>query len=253
DLGDIVRFRLGHMTVHLISHPDYIKHVLITHAQNYNKDTRSSARIRSITGPGLLTSNGDFWLQQRRLMQPAFQAQKVGPFTDLMTTATASMLKRWDRVADQGQSIDVASEMMRLTYTIVGKALFGADVSTDIDKVEQAAGLVMEHAWQRLERIVDLPDSIPTPGNRRFRQALRTIDATVYRIIAERPRPGKKAPDLLSILLHRRDEETGQGMSDEQLRNETITLLLAGHETTANALTWTWYLLSQHPGVARRL
>jgi cytochrome P450 len=251
--GDVVRFRLGPMIVHLLSHPDHVKHVLLTNQHNYNKDTRSSSKIRSITGPGLLTSNGDFWLAQRRLMQPAFQQQRVAGFLNIMIGATEAMLKRWQIHADQGKPVDIASEMMRLTYTVVGKALFGADVSTDIDRVEQAAAIVMAHVWRRLEKILDIPECIPISANLRFRRALATIDQIVYRIIQERYQSREQPGDLLSILLHRRDEETGKGMSDEQLRNETITLLLAGHETTANALTWTWYLLSQHPSVAQRL
>lgn len=251
--GDVVRFRLGPLIVHMVSHPDHIKHVLVTNQHNYNKDTRSSSRIRSITGPGLLTSNGDFWLQQRRLMQPAFHPQRLAAFGSIMTTATAAMLTRWQQHADRGEPLDVASEMMRLTYTIVGKALFGTDVTADSEPVEEAAGLVMEHAYHRLETILDLPEWLPTPRNRRFRTALQTIDRVVYRIIEERQRSPLQAQDLLSLLLHRRDDDTGKGMSDQQLRNETITLLLAGHETTANALTWTWYVLARHPHVASRV
>jgi cytochrome P450 len=251
--GDVVRFRLGPMLIHLVSHPDQVRHVLVTNQHNYNKATRSSSKIESITGTSLLTANGDFWLQQRRLMQPAFLPQQIGGFLDIMTEATADVLKRWQHRAAGGQPLDIASEMMRLTYTIVGTALFGADVTDDIEVVERAATIVMGATWRRLEKIIELPEWFPTRRHRRFRQALRQIDEVVHRI-SHAGRQGESAPtNLLSLLLHGRDEATGQGMTAQQLRNETITLLLAGHETTANALTWTWYLLSRHPEVARRL
>jgi cytochrome P450 len=253
DFGDVVRFRLGPMVVHLVSHPDHISHVLLTCRDHYNKDTRSSAKIRSITGEGLLTSNGAFWLRQRRLMQPAFSPQRLACFTDVMTQSTAQMLQRWSREAKAGRPVDVASQMMALTFTIVGKALFGADLGGEADTVERCSTVILEHTWGRLERLIELPGWFPTPGRRRFRQALQALDKIVHRLIAERRRDGSGSNDLLALLLERCDEETQQRMTDDQLRNETLTLLLAGHETTANALTWTWYLLSKHPEVRRRL
>src|SRR5437899_4829226 len=136
--GDVVRFRLGSMVIHLVSHPDQIKHVLVTNQINYDKNTRSSAKIRAATGLGLLTSNGDFWLRQRRLTQPGLQARQLPNFTAIMTGTTAAMLERWQVHAASGKPLDVASEMMRLTCTIVGKALFGADISPDIEVIERA-------------------------------------------------------------------------------------------------------------------
>jgi cytochrome P450 len=247
--GDIVRFRLGRTIVHLVAHPDHIQHVLLTQQHNYDKDTRSSAKIRSVTGDGLLTSNGAFWLRQRRLMQPIFSPLRVASFFGIMTEATAATLDRWTRIPTP--TLDVASEMMRLTCTIVAKALFGADVTPDLDQIEQSATVLMEHAWHRLERFVDLPMFVPTPGNRRYHKALRQLDEIVQRIIARR-RLFAQTDDLLTMLLRGKDDESGQSMSDVHVRNETITLLLSGHETTANSLTWTWYLLSQHPAIAQR-
>jgi cytochrome P450 len=251
--GDVVRFRLGPMIVHLVSHPDHIRHVLLTRHDIYNKDTRSSAKIRSITGEGLLTSNGDFWLRQRRLMQPTFSPQRLTRFIDVMTESTARMLERWNKRAEEEQPLDIASEMMALTFTIVGKALFGADLGGDAEIVEDASTKILEHTWRRLEKLIELPEWFPSRANRRFRRGLQALDEIVHRLIAERRRSGETANDLLALLLQRCDEETGQRMTDEQLRNETLTLLLAGHETSANALSWTWYLLSKHPVVRRRL
>jgi cytochrome P450 len=246
EFGDVVRFRLGPMLIHLMSHPDHIKQVLVTHQHNYNKATRSSAKIAGITGEGLLTNNGDAWLRPRRLMQPVFNAQRLVAYTDLMIEATDRMLDTWQARAASGQPLDVSSEMTRLTCTIVARALLGADVSGDIDEVERSATAVMEHTWRRLERLVDPPLWLPTPGNLRFRRAKRRLDRIVHRLIGERrERPAPN--DLLTLLLKARDDDTGGGLSERQLHNETITLLLAGHETTANAMSWTWYLLARHP------
>ncbi len=249
DFGDVVRFHLGPMVIHLVSHPDYIKQVLVTHQHLYNKDTRSSSKIVGITGPGLLTSNGDAWLRQRRLMQPVFNAQRLLAYTDLIVAATDRMLDGWQARADARRPIDVASEMTRLTCGIIARVLLGADLSADIDDVERSTTIVMEHTWRRLQRIIDPPLWLPTPANSRFRAAKRRLDEIVFRLIAER-RGGPPKNDLLALLLKARDDGaggTGGGMSEEQLHNETITLLLAGHETTANALSWTWYLLACHP------
>jgi cytochrome P450 len=251
--GDIVRFRLGPFVIHLVAHPEHIKYVLLTNQHNYNKDTRSTAKIRGVTGEGLLTSNGDVWRRQRRMSQPVFQAQRLNAFTEIMTGATAAMLRRWRDDYKPGQPLDIASEMMRLTCAIVARALLGADLSGDLDDIEDAATAVMEHTYQRLEAVVDLPPWCPTPRNRRFRRALAQLDQIVCRVLHERQQGPADSANLLSLLLHSRDEETGQGMSAAQLRNEAITLLLAGHETTANTLTWTWYLLSRHPSVARQV
>jgi cytochrome P450 len=250
--GDIVRFRLGPNVVHLVANPADIEHVLLARHENYDKQTRSSAKIRSVTGQGLLTTSGDFWLRQRRLTQPVFARERLGAFLGIMTSATAATLERWDRLARRGESLDVASEMMRLTCTIVAKALLGVDVAADLDTIETSAAVLMAHAWRRLERIVDPGVRLPTPANLRFRRALARLDAIVDRIINQRRAADRGGNDLLTMLLSRTDDETGQSMSDAELRNETITLLLAGHETTANALTWTWYLLARHDWAARR-
>jgi enediyne biosynthesis protein E7 len=245
DFGDLVRFHLGPMVIHLATHPDHVKQVLVTHQHHYNKDTRSSAKIVDVTGAGLLTSNGDAWLRQRRLLQPVFNALRLAAFTDLIAEATDHMLDRWQAHAAAGQPVDVSSEMTRLTCTIVARILLGADVSRDIAEVEESTTAVMAHTWRRLERIIDVPLWVPTPANLRFRNARRRLDNIVYRLIDER-RGDVARDDLLSRLLKARDDSNG-GMSEVQLHHETITLLLAGHETTANALGWTWYLLARNP------
>jgi cytochrome P450 len=251
--GDVFRCHLGPEVIHLVARPEHIDHVLLTNQHNYNKDTRSSSKISSITDVGLLTSNGAHWLRQRRLMQPVFQPRHISRFVDIMTSTTSAMLERWQPIAERGQAFDVESEMMRLTCTIVAQALLGADVSSDIGTIEQSATVLMERAWSRLERIVDFPTSWPTPQNLRFRRARRQLDEIVWRIIHERRQSGQKSEDLLTLLLWRKDGETGAVMSDQEIRNETVTLLLAGHETTANSLAWTWYCLSRFPEIAQRV
>jgi cytochrome P450 len=246
EFGDVVRFRLGPMLIHLVSHPDHIKQVLVTHQNGYNKDTRSSSKIVGITGEGLLTSNGDAWLRQRRLMQPVFNAQSLAGYTGVIAEVTDRMLDAWEACLAAGQAVEVASQMTRLTCTIVARILLGADVSGDIEAVERSATILVRHTWRRLERILDLPLWMPTPENLQFRAARHQLDQIVFRLIAER-RSGEPRADLLALLLKARDDVTGRGMTEKQLHNETLTLLLAGHETTANALSWTWFLLSQHP------
>lgn len=249
--GDVVRFRLGPMVVHLVAHPDLIREVLQERDEDYDKETRSSSKIRGMTGLGLLTASGELWRRQRRLIQPAFRPAAVASFAGRMTEAAEAMLERWESHA--GRPFDLASEMMRLTYTIAGRTLFSADVSGDADEVEEAVAVLLAHTYRRLQYLVDPPPWLPTPGNLRFRRARRAVDRVVYRILAQRRKEEGEPRDLIARLLRERDEETGEGMSDEQLRNETLTLLLAGHETTANALAWTFHLLACHPEIQERL
>jgi cytochrome P450 len=255
--GDVVRFRLGPQVVHLLNHPDHVQHVLQRHAANYDKRTRSTGFIRGVTGESLLTANGDYWQRQRRLIQPAFHRQHIAGFLGPMVEATQAMLDRWSRRDPSAGPLDVAAEMSRLTYLIVGRTLFSADVGRDADTIHASMQIVLPHTFDRLGRVWNWPDWVPTPANRRFRQALRQVDQTVYRLIAEHRRvlaeTGTAPPDLLGLLLQVRDESTGEGLSDAQLRNETTTFLLAGHETTANTLTWTFHLLGQHPEIARQV
>jgi cytochrome P450 len=243
--GDIVRFRLGPTVVHLLAHPDHIRDVLIDRQPNYDKATRSSGRIRRVTGPGLLTSNGDFWLRQRRLMQPAFHSRQIAAFVDVMTSATAAMLEAWRPRIARGDAIDIPSEMMRLTCTIVARALLGADLEGELGAIEQAATDVMAFVYRDIERTVPTPSWWPAADRKAFDRALAMLDALVHRIIDDRLRaPGD---DLVSLLIAAADADPHDHMTREQVRNEVLTLLLAGHETTANSLVWIWHLLGGHP------
>jgi cytochrome P450 len=251
--GDVVRFKLGPHVIHLINHPDHVEHVLVQNQANYDRATRSAAQIALVCGQSLLTTSGAIWLRERRLVQPALQHRSIGAFVSVMTSATSAMLDRWSNHARDGRPLDVASELSRLTYTIVGKALFGADVSRDADVVEHALATLLDLTYARLERLVNFPLWVPSPGNRRFHEARLAIDRVVYRIINERRERHEDQADLLAHLLRAVEDGDSRGMTSTQLRNETLTLLLSGHETTASALSWTWFLLATHPEIERRL
>jgi enediyne biosynthesis protein E7 len=250
--GDIVRCRLGPQVVHLLNHPDHVGQVLQNRAANYDKHTRSSAAIRAVTGESLLTCNGEAWKRQRRMDQPAFHHRQIIGFARQMTTAIDNVIQSW-----QGRLVlDISSEMARLTYSIVGQTLFSFNTGEDATTVEKAMRVILPHVFGRLGNLINWPDKLPTPANRRFHRSLAEVDEVVYRVIAQHRRAqadGNPDTDLLSMLMSVRDSETGAALDDTQLRNETITFLLAGHETTANALTWTFYLISRHPEVEKRL
>ena len=250
--GDVVRCRLGPQVVHLLNHPDHVEQVLQKRSANYDKHTRSSAAIRAVTGDSLLTCNGETWKRQRRMDQPAFHHRQIAGFAEQMTAATEAMLRSW-----QGRpELDISSEMARLTYSIVGQTLFSFDTGEDAATVEKAMRVILPHVFGRLGNLINWPDWFPTPANRRFHRSLAEVDEVVYRIIDQHRQAqadGIPDADLLSMLMRDPRRETGAGLDDSQLRNETITFLLAGHETTANALTWTFYLLSRHPEVEQRL
>ena len=250
EFGDVVRLKLV-LYVHLLNHPDHVKHVLQDANASYKKDLMYD-RMRPLVGNGLLTSEGDFWRRQRRLAQPAFHKQRLAGFAETMRACTASALDGWAAHARTGEPIDAAAEMMALALRIVGKTLFSADLGGDARDVGAALGTALEVTNERFQQIFVLP-KLPTKMNRRFNAAMKVLDGVVGRVIAERRASGQEHPDLLSMLMSARDEETGEAMDDAQLRDELMTLFLAGHETTANALSWTFFLLSKSPQVQERL
>lgn len=250
--GNVVAVRFLIWPTYMIFHPQDVKHVLQENHRNYSKDTYLIHFLRPLLGRGLFSNDGQSWLHQRRLMQPAFHRKQLAAFGTLMTSATESLLEGWQQAVTHHQPLDVAVEMMRLTLRIVGHALFSIDLSDETDTVGQAFTALMTPFMDYIYHPVP-PLGFPTPRNRRIQQSIRTLDRVVQEIITEHRRLGADKGDLLSMLLLARDEETGEGMNDRQVRDEVMTLLLAGHETTSNALTWTWYLLSQHPDAEKRL
>ena len=254
DYGDVVRMRtLPGFHWHLVSHPAGVERVLQTNQQNYPKGKLFNKPLGLLVGQGLLTSEGEFWRRQRRLAQPAFHRQRINALGETMTAATERMLERWREFERDGRPFDLAAETTRLTLQIAGLTLFGVDLSDAASRVGSALRVAFEHLNYRMMYPWALPEVIPTRRNRRFLRARRLLDEVVYDVIRERRRRDEDAGDLLSMLLLARDEETGEGMSDEQLRDEVMTILIAGHETGAAALAWAWYMLARHEEVEGKL
>jgi cytochrome P450 len=252
--GDLVRFQAGPVTAFFANHPESVKHILQDNHHNYSKDTIQYNSLATITGKGLLTSDEPGWMSQRRLIQPAFSRPRLGVLGKLVAEASLPVLARWQAAAESNQVLDVDGEMMRLALEVVGKALFSIDLSRDAARLTAAVLAALDHIIRRARDLLVWPDALPTPDNLRFRAALRMLDEAVYTLIAQRRQMGEaQTDDLLGMLLLSRDAETGQVLSDRQVRDEVITMLIAGHETVASALTWSWYLLSLHPQVRTRL
>lgn len=248
DHGDVVRFRVGPLVTHLVNHPEHVSRVLQAPSRSYDKQTRSTAAIAAICAESLLTATGPAWETRRRLIQPSFHRARLGALAAAMADCIEARLAQWR----PGTTLDVASEMMHLTFVIVGRTVLGADVSGDAGAVESEVGRLLADVFARWGQPVPVPRWLPTPGNRRFARDLAAVDGVVARIIAghRRAAPGD---DLLSMLMAARDAESGAAFTDAELRHETVTMLLAGHETTASAVAWTLALLAQHPEAAARV
>jgi cytochrome P450 len=234
----VARYRAGAEQAYLVSDPELIKHVLADNAANYTKDTAVNRVFKNAVADGLLTSEGTFWRHQRKLMQPAFRRERLAVLGGLVTETTGAMLMRWKAVADSDSVVEVSEEMSALTMQTTAKALFGADISGEVEEVGRkiAAALTI----------------LVSPERAEFQQAYEQLDSLVAAIVDERMRVPSDSIDLLSMLMEAKDD-TGEGMPRRQLLDEIITLLLAGYETTANSLGWTWYLLSRNPKALRRM
>jgi cytochrome P450 len=249
EYGDLAYLRMAGEHLFIASDLGVIRDVLVTHNQNFHK-SRGLERIKILLGEGLLTSEDAFHLRQRRLMQPAFHRDRIAAYASTMVTYADRVRRGWT----PGSTIDVAREMSRLTLLIVGKTLFDADVESQARDVGDAMSGLMDSFWTLMLPFGETLQRLPLPHIRRGRKARERLDAIIYGIIRERRANLGDRGDLLSmLLLAQDDEDKGLGMTDRQVRDEAMTIFLAGHETTANALTWTWYLLSQSPEVERRL
>jgi cytochrome P450 len=244
--GDLVHFRLGPQNAYVISNPEWIKDILITNQSNFTK-SRMLERAKVLLGEGLLTSEAEFHKRQRRLVQPAFHRDRLIGYGAAMAECAAQCRDRWSA----GERFDVSREMNRLTLAIVARTLFSADVSSEADEIGSALTEVLGLFEMVLMPFSEWIEKLPLPSVRRFEKARARLDQTIYRMIAERRASGEDKGDLLSMLLLAQDEDAST-MTDKQVRDEALTLFLAGHETTANALTWTWYLLSQNPEAEAR-
>ena len=252
--GDIVRLELPkNKFVYSIANPESIQHVMQMNNQNYTKGER--IKITSpLIGNGLFASEGDFWRRQRRMMQPAFHRRKIDLLAGEMVIAIQEMLDRWDKFADRKIVIDMQPEMMGLTMEVVTRTLFTSSLLPDeIAELGKQITFLLDVITERGQAYFPIGEKIPTAKNRRFDEGIATIDKIIYRIIEERRQSQDMGSDLLSMMLEARDEDTGEGMDDKQLRDELVTMFLAGHETTAIALSWSIALISLHPTVRRNL
>jgi cytochrome P450 len=247
--GDVALFRIGRRRLYLVSHPDLVRDIFVTHHRNFTK-SYALQRARVLLGQGLLTSEGEFHLRQRRLAQPAFHRDRVAAMAATMARIAGETADGWRH----GMEVDAGAEMNRMTLAIAGETLMGAQVKEEADEIRRALTDALG-LFNRLHNpFGELLDKLPVPGTIRMRRARERLDATIYGAIAQRRASGEDRDDLLGMLLASRDEEgDGGGMTDEQLRDELLTLFLAGHETTANALGWCWHLLAQHPDAEARL
>jgi cytochrome P450 len=249
EYGDLVYFRVLRQHMYLVNHPEYVREILVANQGNFIK-SRALQRAKVLLGEGLLTSEGQHHLRQRRLVQPAFHRERLAGYASAMSECAVRWRERWQA----GSTLDVSTEMPHLTLSVVAKTLFNADVESEASEIGAAMTTVLQMFRLLLMPFSEYMEKLPLPYVRRFEKARARLDGTIYGLIRERRKSGEDTGDLLSMLLFAQDDEKAEEkvdarMNDEEVRDEALTLFLAGHETTANALTWTWYLLSQHPEV----
>jgi cytochrome P450 len=259
--GDIVRMRFAHRWSYAVFQPDYVGRILVDNNRNYKRNDFGNNLLKLVTGENLVTSDGEFWRKQRRLMQPAFHRKRIEGFSQMMTAAAADMLERWAQIP-AGQPLYIDQEMMQVTLRVVGEALFSADLTGDAQGLGRVITAGSEYFAYRLKHVFAPPLWMPTRRNRAYKRASAAAADIVPRMIAARrqeiARHGSadqtgRAYDLMDLLLEARYEDTGEGMDDQQLTTEIQTMIGAGHETTSNTLTWTLYLLGEHPAVETKL
>jgi len=246
--GDFVGFKMLNRQMFFANHPDYIRDVLVTQNSKFAKG-RALEKAKRILGSGLLTSEGEVHQRQRRLVLPAFHRQRIASYGTVMVDHALRAANRWE----DGKTVDISQELTRLTLGIVAKTLFDADVGKQADEIGEAMTVILEMFNLLMYPFAELLEKLPLPMVRRYESMRSRLDSTIYQIINERRNSGADRNDLLSMLLLAQDEEDGATMTDVQVRDEAMTLFLAGHETTANALSWTFYLLSQNPGAESKL
>ncbi|VAW97606.1 hypothetical protein MNBD_GAMMA21-2152 [hydrothermal vent metagenome] len=248
DFGDLVKFRVAHLQYYSLNHPDFAKHVLISNKDNYEKDGRSSKQIRLLAGQSLLTDNGDSWYHKRRLLQNTFRLDTVKKFKDVVVSESNLLLDSWRNL---NGPIDIHSAMMHLTYQVIGKSLLSEDLTHTTNQVATSMDVSLLHLYKRIFGLA-FPLSIPTAGNLRFVRERKQLHHIVDKILMQRDvNVDHGSDDLLDKMIQAQQSE--DLFDSTWLRDEVVTLLLAGHETTANALTWVWYLLAQHPDVEQQV
>ncbi len=252
--NDFIEVRLLFHRFVLVNEPDFIEHILVTNHRNYEKGRLTRQTLQPALGNSLLISEGDSWRRQRRIIAPAFHHWHLAKAADVMVRRARQRVERWRMPCESGEHLDIAHEMMSLTMEIVAEALFSSEIADSIAGLGRAVTTVIESlGTPNPLDILGFPEWFPRWRSQRTRSALARPDRMIYDIIATRRATQGVSDDLLGLLLSARDEKTGEGMTDTQLRDEVVTFFAAGHETTALALTWTLYLLSRHPGIERTL
>jgi len=254
DYGDLVSFRLVTRQFYLFSHPRLIEQALIKQSDVFVKTyhPKKPIGLALVLGQGLITSQGDVWQRQRRLMQPIFQRSNITTLLPQIVTAGSNMLDRWQKLGE-GAEVNLSGEMMQLTLEVITQTMFSASVLNKIEHISPSLDTLLRYATKTLLNPLTLPLYVPTPANQKFKQALGIIDDVIYGIIDQRRTASSVHNDLLDMLLKARDDNSGEKMNDRQIRDEVITIFSAGHETTANLLSWTLYLLARHPDVLAKL
>jgi cytochrome P450 len=248
--GDLVLVRFGPIRAFFVNHPDLIRDVLVSHAARFRKLPRQMRVLARVNGNSVVVTEGDFWLRQRRLVQPAFHPRRFDRYAEAVVADTARMLQRWPAAG----VVDIAEEMTRLTLAVVARTFFDLELSDQADHLAEQVRVLSEGLVRQFNALVPLPDWLPLPGRRRWRRALQVVDSLIGETIRQRRATGEDRGDLLSMLLLASDEEGDRtGLTDRQARDEALALFLAGHDSTAAALTWLWYLLARHPEVQARL
>ncbi len=250
--GDALRFRLGPKTLHLFSHPDLAEEILVQQADRFVKvyDPQRPVGLALVLGNGLVTSSGEVWKRHRRIIQPVFHRSRMAVMADRMAQVAEQRIAGW--AVHEGQPVDIAAEMMQLALEVISQTMFTTSMAQHIEQISRALRVSLKYAFDSFHNPLRLPGWVPTQRNREFRSVMQFMDELIYGLLAERRRTGATHGDLLDLLLQARDDETGEGLTDQELRDQALTIFAAGHETTANALAWTWYLLATHPEAKAR-
>lgn len=249
--GDVARIDMGPRRMFLVSHPDHVKYILQDNNKNYVK---GYDMVKPILGEGLVTSDGDLWRRQRRLIQPLFNRPNMVSLLPTMADSTQEMIDGWKRRPDPHAPLDLATEMMLLTQTIILRTMFSTDMGQRSREISNDFASSLVYMNSLLMSPSPIFHKLPTPANRNFHEALKRLDAVIYQFISDRRAKGShERHDLLAVLMEARDAETGLGMSDKQIRDELFTIFFAGHETTATLLAWTWLLLGRNPLEAEKV
>lgn len=250
--GDVVRFNTGPQSLFLLNDPNHIDHVLSSNYQNYKK-SKYYDRVKSIFGEGMFTVDGEVWRRKRQLVQPAFHHRKIEALCGVMTKVAEETVERWRPAAAQGEPIDLASEMMQISLSISIRAFMSVDYPLEVTPMARALTVLMRAGEKRIWSLFDFSQYLPTPSNFRVKRAVESFDRELFALLDERKEDGIERDDLLSMMLGVRDADTGEPLTNKQLRDELMTVITAGHETTAVTIAWAYYLLSKFPEVERKL